>query len=109
MTLSTCPIATINAPVERAWSLLADPANYDRWWDAETRAVTPAGPGKVGQKIFAQTKELGRQWDVNIVVEMVDQVEREIKLTTRLPFGITVHNHIRCVPLENTTCRVTFG
>ena len=109
MSLSTCPIATVHAPIERAWHLLSDPARYDLWWDAQTRSIVPEGPAKVGQKIYAQTKGLGKQWDVKIVVEMVDQAKHQIHLKTMLPLGITGYNHITCTPLDNTSCRVSFG
>lgn len=112
MAFSTCPIAVIHAPAERVWDLLSEPANYAQWWDAQTRwnfGITPAGSAHPGQRIEAQTAALGRQWNVIVTVEHVDHAQHVIDLTTRLPFGITVHNHITCVPLDATTCRVSFG
>ena len=109
MSFSTCPLATINTPVEGVWRLLSDPASYATWWDAQTRSIIPEGPAQVGQKIYAQTRALGRQWDVHIRVEMVDEAQHRIALTTMLPLGITVYNHITCAPLDRATCRVTFG
>jgi Polyketide cyclase / dehydrase and lipid transport len=109
MSFSTCPIATVDAPVERVWSLLAHPAYYARWWDAETRSVTPEGPARPGQKIYAQARGLGRLWDVRIEVGQVDAANHQLELTTRLPLGITVRNHISCTPLDGRSCRVTFG
>lgn len=109
MSFSTCPIATVDAPLERVWSLLADPANYARWWDAETRTITPKGPARPGQKIYAQARGLGRLWDVRIEVELVDAVKHQLELTTLLPLGITLRNHISCAPLDGARCRVTFG
>ena len=109
MAFSTCPIAVVHAPAERVWDLLSEPANYARWWDAQTRDIMPAGSAQPGQRIAAQTAALGRQWNVNITVEDIDHAARMIDLTTRLPFGITVHNHITCVPFNATTCRVSFG
>jgi len=106
---STCPIAVVHAPAERVWDLLSEPANYAQWWEAQTRGITPAGSAQLGQRIDAQTTAIGRQWNVNITVEHIDHARRVIDLTTRLPFGITVHNHITCVPLDATTCRVSFG
>ncbi len=109
MSFNTCPIATVNAPVERVWHLLSDPASYALWWDAQTYSIVPEGPAQAGQKIYAQTRGLGRQWDVRIIVEKVDPSAHQIHLKTMLPLGITVYNHITCVPLNNSTCRVTFG
>jgi len=110
MSFSTCPIAVVHAPAERVWDLLSEPANYDQWWDAQTRSIIPEGPAQPGQRIEAETTALGRQWNVvNITVEHIDHAQRVIDLTTRLPFGITVHNHITSVPLDATTCRLSFG
>jgi ligand-binding SRPBCC domain-containing protein len=110
VTLGTCPIVVVQAPAERVWNLLSEPANYDQWWDAETHAITPAGSAEPGQRIEAGTTLLGKEWNlINVTVEHVDHGQRAIDLTTRLPFGITVHNHISCAPLDAFTCRVSFG
>ena len=109
MSISTCPIATVEAPVEKVWRFLADPQNYALWWDAETRSIEPAGPAQSGQLISAQTRALGKAWEVQIAIERIDLNKRQLDLTTRLPFGITVHNHIVCTALDNSRCRVSFG
>jgi uncharacterized protein YndB with AHSA1/START domain len=109
MSISTCPIATVEAPVERVWELLANPHNYALWWDAETRWIEPAGPAQSGQRISARTRALGKDWAVRIAVESIDPDKRHLELTTQLPFGITVHNHIGCGSLDNNRCRVSFG
>ena len=110
MAISTCPIAVVRQPQKRVWNLLSEPANYDQWWEVQTRSITPAGSAQPGQRIKAQTTALGRNWNVvNITVEHIDHARRVIELTTRLPSGITVHNHITCIPVNATTCRVSFG
>jgi len=109
MSVSVCPLATIHAPVERVWNFLSEPANYALWWDAQTRSIVPTGSAKPGQKIHAQTRALGKQWNVYVIVESIDEAKRQIHLTTLLPLGITVHNHITCAPLDNASCRVSFG
>ena len=109
MSISTCPIATVKAPVEQVWQLLADPYNYGLWWDAEVRLIQPAGPATPGQRISARTRALGKDWDVKITVASVDSDKRALDLTTQLPFGITVHTHIVCWTLDNRHCRVSFG
>ncbi len=107
--VSLCPIALVNAPAERVWALLSEPASYATWWDADTVSILPAGPAKIGQEITARTVALGRQWPVRITVEGVNADHRTIDLTTRLPFGITVHNHITVTPAGDRVCRVSFG
>ena len=109
MTVSVCPIAVVNAPPERIWSLLSEPASYALWWNADTRTITPPGPAQPGQTILAETRELGRTWPVRITVTSVDAAKHAIDLTTRLPLGITVHNHITVAPVEGGAGRVSFG
>ena len=109
MTISTCPIATVHASVEQVWSLLSEPARYAVWWDAQTRSVVPEGSATPGQRIYAQTRALGRNWAVNIAVEAVDHAQHQLHLKTSLPLGITVHNHITCTLLSDTSCRIAFG
>ena len=109
MSFSTCPIATINAPIEQVWRLLADPSRYALWWDAKTVSIVPEGPAQAGQQIFATTSALGKQWDVRLTVEAVSAKKRQLDLLTQLPLGITVHNHITCIPLDNQRTYVSFG
>jgi len=105
---SMCPIAVVRAPAEHVWDMLCQPANYAQWWDVKTRAITPAGSAQLGQRIEAQTTALGRRWN-EITVGHIDYRQRISDLTTRLPFGITVHNHIASVPFDATGCRVSFA
>ncbi len=103
-------MAVVHAPAERVWELVSEPANYALWWDARLRIIAPAGRARPGQQVEAQRAALGRLWNVvHITVEDIDHARRVLDLTTRLPFGITVHNHITCVPLDATSCRVSFG
>ena len=105
MTISTCTIATINAPIERVWELLSEPANYDLWWDAQTRSIVPEGRAQAGQKIFAKTGGL----NMLAIVNGVDESKYQIHLTTKLPFGITGFNHFTCTALPNSTTQVSLG
>lgn len=105
MSVRVCPMDIINAPVERVWTFLSEPANYAFWWDAQTRSIVPEGRAQSGQKIHAKTSGL----DVNVIVDCIDESKRQIHLTTRLPFGITVRSHITCTPLNHRTCQVSFG
>jgi hypothetical protein len=109
MSVSTCPIATVNAPVERAWRLLADPAAYALWWDARTRSILPPGPAQPGQQILADTNPPIRGWQIRITVQAVNPEQHILDLLTRLPLGITVTNHISCMPLDGSHTRLSFG
>lgn len=109
MSVFICPIANINAPLERVWSFLSEPENYALWWDANTRSISPAGSAHPGQKIMAKSSAFGKQWEVNILVEGVDEQKHQLHLKTMLPLGITVFNHITCMAIDSTVTQVTFG
>jgi hypothetical protein len=109
MSFNTCPVATVDAPIDQVWSLLANPVQYARWWDAQTRSIVPDGPAQPDQQIFAQTSALGIHLDVHLTVLAVASEKRQLDLLTRLPFGISVHNHITCTRLDAQHTRVTFG
>ena len=109
MSFSTCPIATLDASVEQVWRLLADPARYALWWDAQTRSIIPEGPAQAGQQVFAQTVALGKSWNIHITIQAVAPEKHQLNLMTRLPLGITVLNHITCTPLDGQHTRVSFG
>jgi Polyketide cyclase / dehydrase and lipid transport len=109
MSINVCPIATVNASLDQVWRLLSEPANYALWWDVQTTAIVPPGPAQPGQRIEAQTRALGRTLKASITVNAVDAPQHQLHLTTCLPLGITVHNHITCVAVDPSTSRVSFG
>ena len=105
MTISTCPIATINAPIERVWEFLAEPANYDLWWDAKTHSIVPEGRAQVRQRVHAKAGG----FNILLTVDAVDEPKHKIDFTTKFPFGITGFNHLTCTGLSNSTTQVSFG
>jgi hypothetical protein len=110
MSFSTCPLATVNAPVDQVWRLLANPMQYDLWWEVRTRSIVPEGPAQAGQQIVAQAPAFGRQWDVvHLTVQDIEPETRQLDLLTRLPFGISVLSHISCQSLDSQHTRVSFG
>lgn len=109
MSVFICPVANIEAPLEQVWGFLSEPANYSLWWDAQTEEITPSGSAHPRQKISAQTRALGKQWEVNILVEVVDEQKHQLHLKTMLPLGITVFNYITCTAINSAATQVTFG
>ena len=109
MSVTACPIAMIHAPLDYVWEFLSQPANYALWWDAQTQKIIPEGRAQSGQKIYAKTIEFGKSWDVTVTVDAVDECKHHIDLTTQLPFGITVYNHILCAALQDGSPQVSFG
>lgn len=109
MAVDTCPADLVNAPVDKVWSLLANPSEYDRWWDAHTTRIDPEGPAVLGQTINGWTRGLGRQWTVSIQVEAVMPEKHQIRFRSHLPLGIQAVNQITCTPVGPSTCRVQYG
>jgi len=105
MSVSTCPIAVINAPIERVWELLAEPANYDLWWDAKTQSILPEGRAQAGQRVHARAGG----FSIFLTVDGVDESKHKIDFTTGFPFGITGFNHLTCTALPDSTTQVSFG
>ncbi len=109
MALSVCPIATVHAPAETVWSLLANPSEYDSWWEVTTDSITPPGPAQPGQTISAHGRALGRTQHMRFRVDGVDYQRKQLDLTTWLPFGISLHNHIHVQATDDRSCQVSFG
>ena len=109
MSVNVCPVATVNASLDHVWEFLSEPKNFALWWDAQTQRIVPEGRAQASQKIYAKTREFGRQWDLTVIVNEVDESKHLIHLTTMLPFGITVYNHITCIAFNARTTQVSFG
>jgi hypothetical protein len=109
MSMSTCPIATIDAPIDRVWDLVADPSRYDLWWEARTVSIVPEGPAHAGQRIVGRVGALGLYAAVRLTVESVQPEKHQLVVLTHLPLGITAHNHITCTQLGEEQTRVSFG
>ena len=109
MSFSTCPTATVDAPIEHVWNLLDDPSRYALWWEATTVSIVPEGPAQPGQQVFATLSSPVKQWTMRLTVEAVSARDRRLNLLTQLPFGITVHNHLTCTPIDSQRTFVSFG
>ena len=105
MSVSVCPIAIINAPLERVWNFLSEPATYDLWWEAKTQSILPEGHAQAGQRVHAKAGG----FNIFLTVDAVDESKHEIDVTTKFPFGITGFNHLTCIALTNSTTHVSFG
>ena len=109
MSFSACPIATIRAPIDKVWDLLADPAQYAAWWDLRTVSIRPPGPAQPEQEVKAVGHAFRRDWAVRVVVQNVQPAKHQLDLVTQLPLGITVYNHIGCAAIDPRHTRVSFG
>jgi hypothetical protein len=109
VSLSVCPIATIAAPVERVWTLLEDPARYGKWIDGTVESIGPPGSAQRGQILTIATSALGRRWRVSIAIECVDAARHQLGFHVKLPFGVLEDSTITCTPLDERSCRVSYG
>src|SRR5258708_22704381 len=98
MTIAVCPVATIEAPLERVWALLMAPESYSEWWDAHTERVEPPGAATAGQTVQASSRALGRRWPVTTRVEAADPARPVLDPPTMLPPGIRGANPILLHP-----------
>lgn len=87
-TVSVCPSAVVDAPVDRVWDLLTQPEGFDLWTDASLVTAEPGGPATPGQELHLVTRALGRTFAVRISVREVDPERRRLHLLVTLPFGI---------------------
>ena len=109
MVVSVCPAANVAAPVEDVWELLAQPLNYDKWWDAHLVRSVPEGPATPGQVSYATTRAFGKQWGVTFVVKSVKPDRHQIQLDVTLPLGLIDHATLTCTAVDAVSCRVQFG
>lgn len=109
MPFYACPIAVVKAPAGKVWEILSDPETYGTWSDAKTISIIPPGKAVPGQTVYAKASALGLSRDVTIHVEAVAADDHALDLTTHLPLGITVHNHITVRPIDTGTTQVSFG
>lgn len=109
MTLSVCPIAMVEAPAERVWAVLTNPAGYDAWWDARAERIAPPGPAAPGQVIVAHPKGAGRLARITLRVVARDDARHTLDLHSEFPLGIALENHLVVQPLDARRCRLTFG
>ena len=109
MGLSVCPVATVAAPVELVWANLVQWERYASWADVQVEKVEPQGPASVGQTIVFYGKALGRTWHFTFKIEHVDPEKHQLGLHAYFPFGLQEVPHITCLPIDATTCRVSYG
>jgi hypothetical protein len=107
--VSICPVAVVEAPLARVWSLLEDSSRYGDWVDAKFTSITPAGPAAPGQVLEADTWELGIRFHIRLTVQAVDPSQHRVGFTLQLPFGMTQMTNILCTAVDPRRTRVQFG
>ena len=87
-TLSVCPSAVIEAPIDRVWDLVTRPEGFDLWTDARLVVAEPAGRASAGQELHLVTRALGWTFAVRISVREVDPERHRVGFLVALPFGV---------------------
>ncbi len=108
--LSVCPAAIVDAPLERVWDVLRDPASWGGWLDLVVHRVEPAGALQGGQTIVGSSVALGIRWKVRASIEGVDERSHVLRLAVRVPLlPIVERTAITCAPLAAARTRVQYG
>jgi uncharacterized protein YndB with AHSA1/START domain len=101
--MEVCPTDVVLAPAERIWRLLTDPRKLAQW--TGTKLVEgPACLMSVGDHLVLGAGVLHITFDV---LDMLPP--RELRLESRLPFGVTNHEEIQVTPIDAHSSRVTFN
>lgn len=108
MSLSVCPAAIVAAPVDVVWEM-AQPAHFSEWIDGQVERIEPEGPMAVGQTIYITASAFGRNWHSTLKVEKVLAERYQFGMYCVFPFGMRMHEHLSCVPIDAVSCRVQYG
>ncbi|MBA2394411.1 MAG: hypothetical protein H0V70_16910 [Ktedonobacteraceae bacterium] len=108
MSLNVCPAAIVAAPVEVVWDLLR-PARLSEWADGQVDAPVPEGPAVVGQIFQITSKAFRRNWHSSFRIEKVNPERHQLDMHVDFPFGMQLQEHLSCMPIDASSCRVQYG
>jgi hypothetical protein len=102
-----CPTAVVEAPIDIVWNLLTNLAGWGDFYDVRVKSVDPPGPAVVGQRMRGES---GPRWlHLGVSFEFTRiETHRKLEMQIRMPFGITVHEDMDCLPLDGDRCRVNY-
>src|SRR3974390_1979669 len=100
ITYSSCPTDIVNAPVSIVWSLLTDPAGWEKVFDIRIVELRPRGPAAVAQTVYAESGPSFFHLKVEIQFIKIDSAHYAVDLNVRLPFQLMVYESLSCVPLS---------
>jgi Polyketide cyclase / dehydrase and lipid transport len=107
--VSVCPIAVVEASVDRVWDLVTTPEEFGRWTDATLVGAEPPGRARSGQRLRLVTSALGHGFRVEMSVLEVDAGQRRLHLLIRLPLGLVNNEIITMSPAGEDRTIVRFG
>jgi hypothetical protein len=70
-------------------------------------SVEPPGPAVIGQRMRGES---GPRWlHLGVTFEFTRlEVHRKLEMDIRMPFGISVHEDMDCVAIDDNRCRVNY-
>jgi len=105
---AACPTEVVEAPVGVVWKMLTNISGWGSFFDVRVISVEPPGLAAKGQRMIGES---GPRW-LHLVVSfeytLIDATHYKLEMDARLPIGITVHEAMDCVPLEDGRCRVNY-
>ena len=108
MPYESCPSAVVNAPVDMVWALLTAPAGWGNVFDMRVASVDPPGPAVAGQVVRGETGPRHLHLKLTFRMIEIDPDQHRLRMDVNLPFGLAVHEDLRCAPLDDTHCRVNY-
>ncbi len=109
MPVSVCPMAVVEAPIDRVWDLVTSPEKLGSWADATLVSAEPPEPARAGQRLRLVTSALGHAFPVEMSVLEVDAEQRRLRLLIRLPLGLVNDETITMSPAGGARTIVRFG
>ena len=106
-----CPTDIVEAPVGVVWKLLTDISGWGSFFDLRVISVKPPGPAVRGQRMLALFGRKVPRWlhlGGSFEYTLIDETHYKLEMDVRLPFDLTVHEAMDCVPLEDGRCRVNY-
>jgi hypothetical protein len=107
-TLTNCPTALIEAPVQRVWQLLTDPETWPSFYDLRVMRIEPPGLATAGQRVFGESGPRWLHLAVTLTFTAVDASQGKLELIVQLPLGIVVTEELGCKAINATQCRVSY-
>jgi len=109
MPYASCPTAVVNAPVGHVWALLVAPAGWGSVFDMRVTNIDPPGPAAAGQEVRGETGPEILHLKLRFRIQEIDPDRYRLRLGVDLPFGLVVDEDLRCTPLDDTHCRVSYN
>jgi hypothetical protein len=107
-TYLACPTDIVEAPIDIVWSLLTNPADWGSFYDIRVLRVEPPGPMKPGQRLIGETGTRWLRLPVSFEYKLIDELQHKLEFDGQLPFGMTVHESMDCIPIGSERCRVNY-